>query len=130
MSAVLFIPLSYGGVLVHVLNDIAPADSRVVCAEGNLAFLRPVGNDAHFRAAEIIIEQVLEPHSCYEQEVPAISSASIDVHLSPIATDLAVVFAGQAKRLIKLLEELVKRKLRRRIVRVIVLQERQTHHDV
>src|SRR6266403_3311827 len=68
--AVLLVPLRDGRVLIHVLDDFPPADARVVRAEGNFALLRRVRNDAHFGAAEIVIEQVLEPHSGDHQEIP------------------------------------------------------------
>jgi hypothetical protein len=35
---------------MHVLNDIAPTDARVVSAEGDLTFLSSIGNDAHLCA--------------------------------------------------------------------------------
>jgi hypothetical protein len=46
--------------------------ARVVRAEGNFALLRGVGDDAHFGAAEVIVEEVLEPHAGDEEEVPRI----------------------------------------------------------
>src|SRR6185436_2368515 len=130
VSAMLLIPLRDSRVLVHVFNNVPPANTRVVSAEGNLTFLSSVRNDAHLGAPEVVVEKILEPHSCDEQEVPAIRPARCDVLRGAIAGDLTVVFSGQAKRLVKLLKELVKRKLRRRLVRVVVLQKRQTHHDV
>ena len=69
---VLFVPLGERRGHVHLLDDVAPADAGVVRAEGNLAFLRGVGNDALFGAAEIVVEQILEPHAGDEQEVPAV----------------------------------------------------------
>src|SRR6185369_3825239 len=61
---------------------------------------------------------------------PAIGAPLFDILYAAVAADLAVVLTGQAKRLVKLLEELIKRELRRRRVWVAVLQQRQTHHDV
>src|SRR5262249_18004205 len=112
------------GVLVHVLDDVSPTDTRVVSTEGNLTFLSAVRNDAHLGATEVVVEEILEPHTGDKQEVPAIRSALLDIAGSAITADFAVVLAGQAKRLIKLLEELIQRKLRRRIIRVVVLQKR------
>src|SRR5258708_5451411 len=63
MLAVRLVPLGDGRVLVHVLDDFAPADTGVVCAEGNFALLRGVRDDAHFRAAEIVVKEILEPHA-------------------------------------------------------------------
>ena len=122
VATMLLIPLRHGRVLVHVLDDVSPADSRVVGTEGNLTFLCAVRNDAHLGAAEIVVEEILEPHSGDEQEVPTIRTTLLDIVRGAIAADLAVVFAGQAKRLVKLLEELVKRKLRWRLVWIVVLQ--------
>src|SRR5690242_5233564 len=116
MPAMLLIPLRDGRVLVHVLDDVSPANSRVVRAEGDLAFLRAVRDDAHLGAAEIVVEKILEPHARDEQEVPAVSTPLLDVRFGAIAAHLAVIFAGQAERLVKLLEELVKRKVRWRLV--------------
>ncbi len=52
---------------MHFFDDLPPADSGIGGAEGNFPFLRAVGNDAHFRAAEIVIEQVLKPHAGDEE---------------------------------------------------------------
>src|SRR6266699_6039113 len=60
---VVLVPLGHGRVFVHVLNDLPPAYTGVVRAEGNLTLLRRVRDDAHFGAAEVIVEQILEPHS-------------------------------------------------------------------
>src|SRR5690349_1225617 len=105
----LLIPLSHRRVLVHVLDDVSPTDSRVVRAEGDFTFLRAVRDDAHFSATEIVVEEILEPHTRDKQEVPAIGTAHRDVLLAAIAAHLAVVLASQTERLVKLLEKLVKR---------------------
>src|SRR5271167_2300392 len=73
--AVVLVPLGNGRVLVHVLDDLAPAYARVVSAEGDFALLRGVGNDAHFGAAEVVVEKILEPHAGDEEEVPRILAA-------------------------------------------------------
>ena len=75
----LLVPLGERGGHVHLLDDVAPADAGVVGAEGDLAFLRGVGNDALLGAAEIVVEQILEPHAGDEQEVPAVAAALLDV---------------------------------------------------
>src|SRR5262249_23699515 len=54
--AVRLVPLGDGGVFVHVFDDLAPADAGVVGAEGDFSLLRRVGNDAHFRAPEVVVE--------------------------------------------------------------------------
>src|SRR5215216_5135315 len=119
MPAVLLIPLRHGRILVHVLDNVSPTNARVVSAEGDFAFLCAVRNDAHLRAAEVVVEKILEPHSRDEQEVPAIGTALFNIFPAAVASHLAVLFARQAKRLVKLLEELVQRELRRRLVRVV-----------
>jgi hypothetical protein len=58
---------------VHLLDDVAPAHARVVGAEADLAFLRGVGDDALLGAAEVVVEQILEPHAGDEEEVPAVA---------------------------------------------------------
>src|SRR5215467_6289715 len=85
VATFLVIPLGQRSGHMHLLDDIAPADSRVVSAERNLAFLRRIRNDALLCAAEIVIEQILEPHSRDEQEVPSISAALFNVLQSGFA---------------------------------------------
>src|SRR4051794_30654912 len=46
----------------HLLDDLPPANARVVGAKADLAHLRAVRDDAHFGAAEIVVEEILEPH--------------------------------------------------------------------
>src|SRR5580700_11025295 len=74
VTPVLFIPLGERGRHVHLLNDVPPPHSRVVRAERNLTFLRSVRNNALLRPPEVVVEQILEPHSRDEQEVPAVVS--------------------------------------------------------
>ena len=76
VTAVLLIPLGEGGGHVHLLDDVAPADAGVVGAEADFAFLRGVGDDALLGAAEVVVEQILEPHAGDEEEVPAVGGAS------------------------------------------------------
>ena len=78
VAAVLLIPLGEGGRHVHLLDDVAPADAGVVGAEADLAFLRGVGDDALLGAAEVVVEQVLEPHAGDEEEVPAVLAALLE----------------------------------------------------
>src|ERR1700688_2160396 len=77
MLAVSAIPLRDRRVFVHVLDDLPPADAGVICAEGDFALLRGIRNDAHLRAAEIVVEQILEPHAGDEQEIPGILFAAL-----------------------------------------------------
>src|SRR5262249_46887895 len=55
---------------VHLLDDLAPADAGVVGAEADLSRLRRVGDDAHLGAAEVVVEEVLEPHPGDRQQPP------------------------------------------------------------
>src|SRR5258708_4406377 len=66
------IPLGECRCHVHLLDDVAPADARVVGAEGDFTLLRGIRDDAHLGAAEVVVEQILEPHPGDEQEVPAV----------------------------------------------------------
>src|ERR1700755_2081163 len=61
VAAVLLVPRRDGRVLVHLLDDVAPADARVIRAETYLALLRARGDDAHLRTAEGVVDKVLEP---------------------------------------------------------------------
>src|ERR1051325_1255121 len=81
--------------LVHVLDDLSPSDAGVVGAEGNLTELSRVRNDAHFRAAEVVVEQILEPHTGDKEEVPRILPSSLNVRHGAVAHNLAVAPAGQ-----------------------------------
>ena len=79
VTAVLLVPLGQRGGHVHLLDDVAPAHAGVVRAEADFAFLRGVGDDALLGAAEVVVEQILEPHAGDEEEVPAIGAALLDV---------------------------------------------------
>src|SRR5215204_307544 len=56
VAAVLLVPLGEARRLVHVLDDLPPADAGVIRAERNLALLRAVRDDAHLGAAEVVVE--------------------------------------------------------------------------
>src|SRR5438552_3748523 len=94
---VLLVPLRHRRVGVHLFDDVAPAYAGVVSAEGDLPFLSSVGDDAHLRAAEIVVEQILKPHPGNEQEVPRI--------LSPLHP-LAVVLRRQGVTLVEFLQNI------------------------
>src|SRR5439155_20024766 len=68
--AVRLVPFRDRRSLVHILDDLPPTDAGVVGAEGDLAELRGIGDDAPLSATEVVIEQVLEPHSANDKEVP------------------------------------------------------------
>ena len=104
VTAVLLVPLGEGGGHVHLLDDVAPAHAGVVSAEADFAFLRGVRNDALLGAAEVVVEQILEPHAGDEEEVPAILTALLDVLHGAVALDAAVVLAGGVEGLVHLLQ--------------------------
>ena len=121
VPAVLLVPLGERGRHVHLLDDVPPADARVVGAEADLALLRRIRNDAALGAAEVVVEQILEPHARDEQEVPAVRAALLDVGHRAVARDLAVVLARRAERLVELLQQVRQLEVRRRLERVVVL---------
>src|SRR5215831_4766566 len=128
VAAMLLVPFSDRRVLVHVLYDVAPADTGVVGAETDLAFLGAVRDDAHLGAAEVVIEQVLEPHARDEKEVPAILAALYHVINGAVRRGLAIILARKTEGLVELLQQVEQLEVRRRAERVIVLKERQRHH--
>src|SRR5258707_10389489 len=114
MPSMFFVPLGDGRVLVHVLNYVAPTDSSIVSAKANFTFLRSVGNNAHLGAPEVVIEQILKPHSRDKQEVPTVGAALFDVLCAAVTADLPVVLSGQSKRFVELLKEVIQIELGRR----------------
>src|SRR5882762_6618049 len=132
--SVVLVPLGDGRVLVHVFDDVAPAHTGVVRAEADFALLRAVGNDAHFGAAEIVVEEILEPHAGDKEEVPRVLRAALHgVFIGALRRSLAVLAGGtlgQRPGLIELLEEVPKLQAFGPLERVIVLQERHGHHEV
>ena len=130
VTPVLFIPLCDGRILVHVLNDVAPANAGVVSAETDFTLLRTIRDDAHFGSAEVIVEQILKPHACDEEEVPAVRATLLDVIFGAFAVNATVILARQAEGLVELLEQLVEREVRWRLVRVVMLKKRKPHHDI
>src|SRR5438270_13678103 len=111
VASVLLVPVGEARSLVHVLDYLPPADAGVVGAETDLALLRAVGNDAHLGSAEVVVEQVLEPHARDEEEVPAVGAAGLDVLLRALAVNATVAAARESERLVELLEKLVEREL-------------------
>src|SRR3990172_13029694 len=105
MPAPLLVPFVDGGRLVHFLDDVPPTDTGVVGAEGDLAFLGGVGDDALLGTAEVVVEQILEPHPGDEEEVPTVGPSLLDVRQGAIAGDLAVIPTGYVVGLVELLEE-------------------------
>src|SRR5260370_1365579 len=72
VTAMLFVPLGEGGGHVHLLDDVSPAHAGVVGAEADLTFLSGVRNNALLSPAEVVVEEVLEPHAGDEEEVPTV----------------------------------------------------------
>ena len=117
MPPVLAIPLRDRGIGLHLLDDIAPADARVVRAEADLPHLRAVGDDAHLRAAKIVVVEVLKPHPRDEERAPLEGFC--------VARRLADLAAPRARLAEELLDEMVERETFRRGARVEVLQQRE-----
>src|SRR5579872_1140011 len=126
MLPVSLVPLGYGRILVHVLDDLPPAYAGVICAEGNLALLRGVGNDAHFGAAEVVVEEILEPHTCDEQEVPRVGGAALHgVFVGSFragAAILGISALGERPSLVELLEKVVQREALGSAERLVILE--------
>src|ERR1700679_410196 len=99
----LLVPLGEGGGHVHLLDDVAPAYAGVVGAEADLALLRGVRDDALLGAAEVVVEEILEPHAGDEEEVPTVAAALFDILHGAVGCDLTVVTARRAEALIELL---------------------------
>ena len=112
---------------MHLLDDVAPADAGVVGAEGNLTLLRGIRDDAHLGAAEVVVEQILEPHARDEQEVPAIRAAYLDVPLGSVRADAPIIVPSRAERLVEFLQQIDELEVGRRLERVVVLHQRQRH---
>src|SRR5262249_40625338 len=94
MFSMFFVPFRDAGGLVHVLDDLPPADSGVVRTERDFPELGGIRNDAHLRPAEVVIEEVLEPHSGNEEEVPGILPACLDVLSRPVAANFSIALSG------------------------------------
>src|SRR5262249_46932356 len=102
--------------------------ARVVRAERNLALLRSVRNDALLGAAEVVVEQVLEPHTRDEQEVPPVGGASLhDVVQRAVGTNLAVVASGDVVVFFELFQQIEQLEVLRSLEWVVVLHEQQRH---
>src|SRR6185312_3173307 len=120
MALVLFVPFGEVCSLMHVLDDLPPADSGIVSAEANLAFLRAVGNDAHLSAAEIVVEQILEPHAFDAEYAPDI----VWIVLSLCLHTVVAIRARVCRRRFEEIQYLVNWETRRRFFSVEVSQNR------
>src|SRR5947209_19815521 len=76
---------------MHLLDDVAPAHARVVSTEADLALLGRVGDNALLGAAEVVVEEILEPHAGDEQEVPTIRTTLGHIFQSAVAAHRAVL---------------------------------------
>src|SRR5262249_19246255 len=107
--AMRLLSLGDGCVFLYVFFDLASAATGVVGAEADFALLGGVRNDAHFGAAEIVVEQVLEPHAGDKQKVPRVGLAALHgVFISALGRSAAVLGGGlgsQRPGLVELLEE-------------------------
>src|ERR1700754_1064955 len=131
MAPALFIPLGERCGHVHLFDDVAPAHTGVVSAEGYFAFLRRVWNDALLGPAEIVVEQILEPHAGDKQEVPAIFTALVDVFHGSVASYLAIT-AGlrrltHAETLVKLRHQVRQLEMSRSFERIVIPQQRKCY---
>src|SRR5258708_30790394 len=98
MPSMFFVPLGDGRVLVHVLNYVAPTNSSIVSAKANFTFLSSVGNNAHLGAPEVVIEQILKPHSRHKQEVPTVAAALFAVLCPAVTPDPPAALPRQSQR--------------------------------
>ena len=105
MPAVLFVPFGEVGRLVHVLDDLPPAHASVVGAEGNLAFLSAVRNHAHLSAAEVVIEEILEPHAFDTEHAPHVVRVS-----SLLGHAIVAIGIGIGRRWFEQIDDLRNRK--------------------
>ena len=131
---VFFVPLRHSRILVDVLDDFAPANSCVVGAEADFPLLRRVRDNAHFRAAEVVIEQILKPHSRNEKNVPPITSPLRHILVGSVGADTPIEFpgaagSGNAHGHVELFVDVPERKRRRSLQRVVVLQNRENHAE-
>ena len=116
--AVQLVPVGHARRVVHLLDDVPPADSGVVGAERDLAHLRGVRNDAHFGTAEIVSPEILEPHAGDEQYEPLIGLA--------VAIDGSADAAERATALlVELLDQIEEAESFRRARRPIVAKDAQ-----
>ena len=77
MALIFLVPISEVRGLMHVLDNLPPADAGVVGAERNLAFLGAVGNDAHLCAAKIVVEKILKPHAFDAEHTPVVGRVGV-----------------------------------------------------
>ena len=129
VTAMLLVPLGERGGHVHLLDDVPPAHAGVVGAEADLAFLGGVGDDALLGAAEVVVEEILEPHAGDEEEVPAIGAALFDVGHGAVGGDLAVVAAGGAEALVELRQQVDDLEVGRRLGGIVVAEQRESDAD-
>src|SRR5581483_11719088 len=100
----------------HVLDDLSPADSGVIRAEGNLAFLCSVRYHAHFSAAEIVNEQILEPHSFNTEDSPR-------VFIATILHSIILVGIRRGRRRFEQLNQVADREPFWRFARIVIAQD-------
>ena len=99
VTPMLLVPLGERRGHMHLLDDLSPPDAGVIGAETDLALLCGVGNDAHLGPAEIVVEEVLEPHPGDEQDIPAVIAAFLDIFHGAVGANLAVIAPARAEAL-------------------------------
>ena len=70
MPAPGLVPLGKVGGSVPALNDLTPAQSCIVGAEGYFPLFRAIGYHTHFRTPEIIGPEILKPHPLDTKNAP------------------------------------------------------------
>ena len=88
MAAVLFVPLGERRRHVHLLDDVAPADARVIGAERDFPFLRRVRDDAPLGAAEVVVERSWNHMPAIKRKFQRSARRISMSSLGPVAGDL------------------------------------------
>src|SRR5437762_3265283 len=127
MPSILFVPFGESRGHMHLLYDVAPANAGVVSAERNLTFLSRVRDDALLGAAEVIVEQILKPHSRYEQEIPSVGPSFLDVLHRAIPGNLAVVLARGAEGLVEFFQKVREPEVRWCFEGIVVAHQSERH---
>jgi hypothetical protein len=76
---------------------------------------------------EVVVKEILEPHSRDEQEVPPVLTPLHHVVNRPLRTDLAIVPARSIEVLVELLKQVHKLEVLRRLERIVVLHQTKRH---
>src|SRR5258707_7543722 len=126
MTAVFLVPVGELRSQVHLLDDLSPADTRVVSAERNFALLRSIRDDAHLGATKVVIKKILKPHAGNEQEIPAIFPEALDPFTAGFYVVFVVMFLA-TEFLTELSDQINELEVRRRHERIVISQQCQGH---